>query len=387
MTRTALIVTVVHHPQDARIRYRQIPALLEAGWRVRYAAPFTGYGLDPQQAAEPGLTPIDLPRAAGRRRLGAVRAARGLLRRERDHVDVALVHDPDLLLATARLPRLTGDASAHLAPVVWDVHEDTAAAVAVRSWIPGPIRRPVAAAVRFTERWAERRMPLLLADAQYADRFAGGHPVVPNTTAVPATPARAAVPEPDGRYRVVYLGSITIERGAREIVELGRRLGDRVLVEVIGPAHGQAQQILTDAAAEGLVRWHGQIPNDRALAMLDGALAGLSLLHDIANFRPSMATKVVEYLAHGVPAITTALPIPADLVRRSGGGVVVPFAGSSADVDAVEAAITALLQDPDRAASMGAAGHAVARAEYDWQSAAADFVQTLDRIATAQSRP
>ena len=39
----ALVVTVVHHPEDARIRHRQIAALLEAGWHVTYAAPFSGY--------------------------------------------------------------------------------------------------------------------------------------------------------------------------------------------------------------------------------------------------------------------------------------------------------------------------------------------------------
>ena len=47
MSRTAraLVVTVVHHPEDARIRHRQIDALLAAGWEVTYAAPFSGYGL------------------------------------------------------------------------------------------------------------------------------------------------------------------------------------------------------------------------------------------------------------------------------------------------------------------------------------------------------
>ncbi|SNR87651.1 hypothetical protein SAMN06265360_12647, partial [Haloechinothrix alba] len=31
-----LVVTVVHNPRDARIRYRQIRALLEAGHEVTY---------------------------------------------------------------------------------------------------------------------------------------------------------------------------------------------------------------------------------------------------------------------------------------------------------------------------------------------------------------
>lgn len=39
-----LVVTVVHNPSDARIRYRQIRALLEAGHQVTYLAPFERFG-------------------------------------------------------------------------------------------------------------------------------------------------------------------------------------------------------------------------------------------------------------------------------------------------------------------------------------------------------
>lgn len=43
-----LVVTIVHDPEDARIRRRQIGALLEAGARVTYAAPYRAYGREPR---------------------------------------------------------------------------------------------------------------------------------------------------------------------------------------------------------------------------------------------------------------------------------------------------------------------------------------------------
>src|SRR5690606_16009188 len=142
MTRTVLVVTVVHHPDDARIRHRQIQALLEAGWRVTYAAPFADYGLT-RPVGVPGLDPVELPRASGRHRLPALRAARRLLRERAPRHDVVLLHDPELLLALGGLS---------LDHVVWDVHEDTAAALEVRPWVPDPLRRPAAWAVRALER-------------------------------------------------------------------------------------------------------------------------------------------------------------------------------------------------------------------------------------------
>lgn len=369
--RRVLVVTVVHHPWDARIWHRQLAALLERGWSVTYAAPFTDYGV-PVPAPGSGVNGVDLPRARGRKRLEAQRAARSVLRLFGRSHDVVLLHDPELLTAAAGLS---------LPPVVWDVHEDLAAVVEIRSWLPAPLRRPTAAAVRRLELWAERRHTLLLADEHYTERFRRPHVVVPNTTRVAPEPVPAGTVDAQGRHRVVYLGSVTEERGVAEMVEVGRRLQEAtsgaVLLEVVGPAHGRANQVLADAERAGHLRWHGFMANDRALALLDGALAGVSLLHDAANFRPSMPTKVIEYLAHAVPVVTTPLPVAAELVTRSGGGVVVPFH----DVDRTVAQLLDWHAHPERAAAVGRAGYEVVREEYDWRLQAEHFVAALEGAA------
>ena len=107
---------------------------------------------------------------------------------------------------------------------------------------------------------------------------------------------------------------------------------------------------------------HGFVPSARALPMLDGALAGLSLLEDRPNYRHSMPTKVIEYMAHGLPVITTPLPRAADLVERAGCGIVGPFG----DAEATAAALVELARDPRRREELGRAGHAYAREHHDW---------------------
>ncbi|WP_202879531.1 glycosyltransferase family 4 protein [Serinicoccus kebangsaanensis] len=372
-------MTIVHHPHDARIYLRQIGALLEAGWEVTYAAPFTDYGLP---ARDERLTrTVDLRRSSGRRRLGAAYRARSVLRELGPQHDLVLLHDPELVPWTLGLS---------LPPVVWDVHEDTPATIAIRTWVPDSSRSVLARAAVGLERHAERRMHLLLADDHYADRFARAHPVIRNTTVVPDAPVPAGARDAEGVQRVMYLGSVTVERGVHEMVALGGRLraqtGGRVRLEVIGPAHGAAVAVLEAAVRRGDLRWHGFVPGHQALQLLDGALAGLSLLHDEANFRPSMPTKVIEYLAHGVPAITTPLPVPARLVERSGAGVVVPFG----DVEETLATILRWSADPGEAATLGSRGHAVAREEFDWTRLGPDFVTVLEQLADdggVQSRP
>ncbi len=363
-----LVVTVVHHPQDARIRHRQIPAMLRAGFEVTYAAPFSGYQVDPHQ---PGLVTLDLPRAAGRHRSAALRGARQLLRGAPGRADLVLVHDPELLAAASGL---------RLPPVVWDVHEDTAGAVSLKAWVPRAVRAPVAATVVCIERIAEHRYHLLLAEYGYAARFARPHPVVPNTTVVPATVA------PPGVDRVVHLGHLTAGRGTPEVLlaarEIRRRTAGAVTVHLIGPADAATTPAVRAAATAGDVVWHGFVPNDVAVGMLDGALAGLQLLRDTPNYRVSIPTKTMEYLAHGVPAVTSPLPPVARLLAGSGGGVTVPAGPPELVAAAIADAVLGLRDDPDRRRATGAAGHAFARAHLDWGVHAVAFTDVLRRWAT-----
>jgi glycosyltransferase involved in cell wall biosynthesis len=261
-----------------------------------------------------------------------------------------LIHDPELLLALPSRRRRP--------PVIWDVHEDTAAALGTKPWLPRPLRSPAAVAVHTAERMAERYVHMILAEHGYVTRFARPHPVVPNTTYVPEVPA----PPGDDR-RVVYVGHLSPDRGVGDMIELARLLRPRgITLELIGQADGRAQAQIEPAQAEGLLRWHGFVPNDQAMPMMDGALAGLSLLHDEPNFRHSMPTKVVEYMARGVPVVTTPLPAAAELASGHECGFVVPFRDPRAAADAV----LELDSDPALRAKMGRRGHEAAYRSLGW---------------------
>ena len=359
-----VVCTIVHHPADARIYHRQIRALLEAGHQVIYIAPAEAEDFSAERTG-PQLQVIAVPRAVGRNRLGALRAARRELARQTTGADLLLIHDPELLLALP--PRRKRP------PTVWDVHEDTAAALSTKAWLPRPFRPVTAAAVHAAERLAERRLHLILAEQGYVPRFGRPHPVVPNTTYVPETAA-----PPGAALRVVYLGHLSPDRGVGEMIEVAALLRPHgIAVELIGPADAQARAMIEPAQAQDLVRWPGFVPNDQAMPMVDGALAGLSLLQDEPNFRHSLPTKVVEYMARGVPVVTTPLPPAVELVTRYECGFVVPFGDTRAAADAV----LKLAGDASLRAKMGSRGHDAARESLGWPSAAQAFVAQLERWA------
>ena len=110
--------------------------------------------------------------------------------------DLLLVHDPELLLVLP--PRR------HRPPTVWDVHEDTAAALTTKSWLPAWLRAVAAGGVHVAEHLAERRLHLLLAEHGYNDRFASTAPGgAEHHLRAPA--GRAAVRPAPGRVRRLAL--------------------------------------------------------------------------------------------------------------------------------------------------------------------------------------
>jgi glycosyltransferase involved in cell wall biosynthesis len=357
-----LIVTVVHHPDDARILHRQIAYLQGEGFRVTYAAPWSASGVVPPD----GLEVRNLPRATGKERLAALLSARDLLRTEGDRHDVVLIHDPELLLAV----RVAG--VNRLPPVVWDVHEDTAVALGDREWVPRPLRRLLAALVRRLERWAEGHVHLLLAEDGYRERFRRIHPVIRNHPWASQRPDDLSPLIPDVPPRVLYVGRISRGRGVPAMIALARSLQGSGHVELAGPVDSDVQDQVDAAVNEGIITWHGFIPNDRIGQLLRGGAVGLSLLSDDPNYRVSMPSKIIEYLAHGLPVVATPLPTVAALIEEEGGGLLVPFD----DVEAMLAAVRRILSDPVLHGELSSQGRQAA-ARRTWEAEGERLVTML----------
>ncbi|GAA4222170.1 hypothetical protein GCM10023075_12620 [Streptosporangium album] len=341
--------------------HRQIRALLDAGHEITYVAPFTDCNVTP----DPRIRAIDIPRALGGHRRRSLKAARGALRRGAADADLLVVHDVELLF---RLPR-------HRPVTVWDVREDPVATLEARSYLPEQLRRTSSSLIRRVE----ARAHLILAEKSYQERFSRPHPVVPNAAYVPPRP-----PTTPGRDRVVHVGHLSRSGGATHLVELARRLLPHgVRLDLVGAADAEIRPLLRDAQREGLLDWYGYVPNQHALRMAEGAVAGLSLPHDVPAHRRSTPAKVVDYMSRGIPVVTTPLPAAASLVDRTGCGVVTPFG----DVDAVLHAVLALREDPEGAAAMGARGHQEALRHHNWPDHAGDFVRLLEEWATVSATP
>ena len=106
----------------------------------------------------------------------------------------------------------------------------------------------------------------------------------------------------------------------------------------------------------------------------------MSLLHDEPNYAHSRPTKIMEYMAHGLPVVSTPNAASAELLTRYGCGLVVPFG----DVEAAATALLDLRNDRPRRLALGAAGRTAARRDLDWRQDGARFTETLRQWSAAR---
>ena len=358
------VVSVAHRGDDARIFFRQIRSLREAGATICYLAPppHGAYGLKP-----PGtLERVIINRTSGWKRLGPWYQAFREIRSRKGQFNAIIVHDLE-----AVFPVLYAKPGC---PIIWDVHENNPAVVFDRSWVPNATKPALHSLITLLERVIAKRCHIFLAEESYRERF-GDQIVIPNTTYVPEIQP-AFIPQ--NPPVVIYIGRISRSRGLYQMIALGKSLRHRIKVVLIGPVDAPDRLSLESAINDGSVDWLGPLPNAEALTHLQKASVGLSLLEETANFKNSMPTKIHEYLAHGVPVITTPLPMAVTAVRQSEGGTIVaPY-----DEDALEDAVLKYTEDHAFRIAVGLRGHRWATENSNWLLDQNRFINKVRSISS-----
>src|SRR5262249_18441130 len=131
----------------------------------------------------------------------------------RERATIYHFHDPELIPAGLVL-RLLGKR------VIYDVHEDVPRHILFKSWIPRYLRRPVAGVATALEWLAGRGgSGVVAATPTIARRFPASRTALVQNFVQSSEFATENMLPPNKRRAVVYVGGVTIERCAVEMVE------------------------------------------------------------------------------------------------------------------------------------------------------------------------
>lgn len=344
---------------------QEAEALLAAGYEVTVCGP-TGLGFDAREEEVEGVRVLRYRAPPGGR--GAPGYAReyvvallrlsALMRRAhvRRPVQVAFVcSPPDLLVLPALALRRAG------AAVVFDHHDLSPELLDLKFGR----RRALHAAVRLAERFALRHADVVIASNEtYAEIECARCGIDRSRVFVVRNgpdPNRIhpVAPRPElrrGRAKLVcWLGMMAGGEGLGHLLDAAEHLlrrRDDVTFALVGPGDGRAA-LMADAQRRGLgdaVHFPGRADDELLRAYLSTADVCVSTYEPNPMNHASTVTKVVEYMTMGRPIVQFELR---ETGRVSAGASLYARPGDPADL---AGRIEELLDDPARAAVLGAAG-------------------------------
>ena len=230
---------------------------------------------------------------------------RALLIAVRSGAEVLHLHDPELVWAVPLL-RALGRRT------VYDAHEDLPDQVAVKTWIPAPLRAAATLASRAVVRLAGTSDQVVAATTITARRFPPHKTTVVHNFPRLRPAEDSAVPAPDRPARAVYLGVVSEHRGSRVIAEAACHEDhpEGWTIDVVGNVVPETEAAVFDeAVSRGTVELHGLVSPEAARDLLLGARVGIVVLLPTPAYRRALATKMFEYMAAGMPVIASDFPL------------------------------------------------------------------------------
>lgn len=124
------------------------------------------------------------------------------------------------------------------------------------------------------------------------------------------------------------------------------------------------------AIKEQLV-FYGYKPQEDAFLYAQKALAGIALLKPVGDYADSYPTKMFDYMALGLPVITSDLPLLKAVVEPNQCG----FCVSPYDAEALATVMLSCIENPKTLQVMGENGRKAIKATYNWQNEAKKLVE------------
>jgi hypothetical protein len=360
------MLSSVHSADDIRIVEKEARSLSAQGHAVTVVARPPG----PRHSGDIEFKLIDVPTVSRWKRPWVNgRAAVTLARSTRP--DVVHFHDPELIPFALMLQR-------HGCKVIYDVHEDVPADIYSKTWIPSLLHPTVARGAEMVERTSARRFDAIIAATPaIADRFRGyGARVSLVRNSVRLEEFTEPSLDTKRHRQAVYIGHASFNRGLVEMVEACAAAD---LPLVLAGSIGTTEADWLRKSTTGIVS-RGKLGRSEIATLLNASLVGLCLFQREPNHLHAMPTKIFEYMAAGLPIITSDLPKSKEIVEAAGCG----FSVSLNDPTALVDKLAMLAADPRRATGLGLAGRIAVCKDYNWEHDAATLGDLYREISSSR---
>ncbi|UFH55962.1 glycosyltransferase [Spirosoma sp. KNUC1025] len=179
-----------------------------------------------------------------------------------------------------------------------------------------------------------------------------------------------------------YIGWLSFERAfdtlMSSLVQLKSKYPDFVL-HLFGQRTFSQRELDQSSEFKAIrenLYFYGYTDQREAFPYAIQATAGLALLKPVGDYPDSYTTKLFEYMALGLPVITSNFPLYKNVVERHNCG----FCVSPTDPAQITQALDFLIEHPEVGYAMGQRGRAAVETEYNWSSEAKKLLGFYESI-------
>lgn len=358
----------VHYLFDTRIFHKECKSLYRAGYDVSLIVQH-----DKSETID-GIHIIPVPLNSGKYARMIKTGYQVYRKALAQKADLYHFHDPELI-PYGLLLKGKG------CKVIYDVHENVSNDILTKEYIPKPFRKIIAFLMNKFEMWASGHFDHIITVTKTAHRFE-----TLNSTAVKNYPELQSLPSnishPDKTDPIVtYIGNITELRCAIEMVEAVNIVGKKRKVKLVLGGNVAPESLLDKL--KKLNGWNftdyiGWLEREQIVEIMSKTRVGLVVLKPIPNHLDALATKLLEYLALGVPVISSDLALHRDIIEKNDCGIVV----NHNDIQEISDGILWFLDHPLEAGEMGKRGQEYVLNNMTWDQEKDKLLRAYNTVLT-----
>ena len=375
---TVCIITTVHPPFDTRIFYKQAKSLVKAGYKVVLIAQSN------EEKIIDGIKILPIPKPKNRMSRMVFASWQAYKKAKKEKADIYHFHDPELI-PMALLLKATRN------KVIYDIHEDVPKQILSKEWIWKPLRIFIAKLFNIAEKKAACYFDAVVtATPTIAEIFNNDYikvSVVQNFPLLHELLIKDKNHDENnkqGKYTklnnaVVYVGGITLIRGAKEMIESVSLLPESYGLKLL--LGGKFDPPALEDELRRYRGWErteflGWLDRKQVAEALTEARAGLVIIHPEPRYMVSYPVKMFEYMAAGLPVIASHFPLWEEIIGGNRSGLTV----DPLNPEAIAAAIMYLLDNPEEAEEMGKRGRKAVEEKYNWPVEEKKLLKIYDDI-------
>lgn len=228
--------------------------------------------------------------------------------------DLYHFHDPELLRVAAKLKR----AGKH---VVFDSHEDTRKQIELKTYIPSILRTTVAKIYGLLQDKIVKSIdgvifPTLVDGKTPFDNTAKRLIIVDNLPLL--SEFKKVTLSQDPRYDICCTGSLTYDRGIKEMLEAAKQTQSTVCLAGNFSPSTFKDELLKKDLLENNVDFRGYCGRDDIIDILRHSRIVVSNIHDVGQYShiENLPTKVYEAMAMGIPVILSNFSYTSNLNNK-----------------------------------------------------------------------